>query len=189
MDQYTDSQILEGIRNSDGKVVDFIYRSYYGRVESFLLGKGGNPEHIRDVFQEAMYIIHRNVKQRNLTLSSSFSTYLFAVCKNVWMQDLRKYRYRPVEDGSLDILTDEPEEDHEMRDRLIELFRRHLGQLSEDCIKLLEMHFNNVPISEIQEAFGYSSEHYTSDKKYRCKQSLYRRIINDPEYKKILKDG
>jgi len=189
MDGYSDAQILDGILHSDSKVINFIYREYYGKVESFILGKGGNPEHIKDVFQEAMIVICKKVRGQELILSCSFSTYLIAVSKNIWMHDLRKQRYQPVEDSSLDILTEEPEQDEEMTERLRSLFRYHLSQLSEDCRKLLELHFKRVPLAEIRRIFGYSSEHYTSDRKYRCKQSLYRRIKNDPKYKKILNDG
>lgn len=189
MDPYSDAQILEGILHADRKVLDYIYRRYYDKVENFLVGKGGNPEHVKDVFQEAMIVICRKVQEKGLILTCSFSTYLFAVCKNIWMHDLRKYRYQPVEDSSLDILTEEAEQDDEMREKLKALYYYHFGKLSKDCQKLLKLHFNNVPLPEIQRIFGYSSEHYTSDRKYRCKKSLFRRIMNDPELKKILNDG
>lgn len=189
MDHFSDARIIEGILLADRKVMDFIYRQYYGKVENFLMGKGGNPEHIKDVFQEAMIVICQKVNQKEFQLSCAFSTYLFAVCKNIWMHDLRKYRYQSVEDSSFDILSEEPEPDTAMMEKLKALYRHHFSELSEDCQELLRLHFKRVPLSEIQDIFGYSSEHYTSDRKYRCKQSLYNRIKNDPEYKKILKDG
>jgi RNA polymerase sigma factor (sigma-70 family) len=189
MERYTDTQLMDGILYSDSQVINFIYKKFYGKVESFLVGKGGNPEHIKDVFQEAMFVIYKKVNDKGLILTCSFSTYLFAVCKNIWMHDLRKNRYQAVEDSSLDVLTEEAEQDEEMQDNLKALYRFHFNKLSEDCQKLLKMHFNRVPLADIQQSFGYSSEHYTSDRKYRCKQSLYKRIINDPKYKKILADG
>ncbi len=189
MEKYTDAQIMEGILHSDRRVMEYIYRRYYEKVESYFVGRGANPEHIKDVFQEAMIVICQKVKDRGLILTCAFSTYLFAVCKNIWMHDLRKYRYQLVEDSTLDVLTEESEEDGEMTERLKALYRYHFSKLSEDCQKLLRMHFNRVPLADIQKILGYSSEHYTSDRKYRCKQSLYRRIKNDPTYKNIMKDG
>lgn len=189
MERYTDSQLMDGILQSDSNVINFIYKKYYGKVESFLVGKGGNPEHIKDVFQEAMIVVCQKVRDKGLILTCSFSTYLFAVCKNIWMHDLRKNRYQPVEDSRLDILSEEPEQDEEMTERLKVLYLDHFSQLSKDCQELLRMHFNSVPIADIQRIFGYSSEHYTSDRKYRCKQSLYKRIKNDPKFKKIFADG
>jgi RNA polymerase sigma factor (sigma-70 family) len=189
MEEYTDARIIEGIKHSDRKVMDFIYCRYYEKIESFLLGKGGNPEHIKDVFQEAMIVVCQKVRDQGLILSCSFSTYLFAVCKNIWMHDLRKYRYQPVEDSKLEHFSEDPEPDEDMQEKLKALYQYHFSRLSEDCQELLRLHFNRVPLEEIQRIFGYSSEHYTSDRKYRCKKSLYRRIKNDPQYKKIMKDG
>ncbi len=189
MEHYTDEQIVDGILHSDRAVMDYLYARYYDKIENFLVGKGGNPEHIKDVFQEALIVVYRQVVEKGLILTCTFSTYLFAVCKNIWMHDLRKYRYQPVEENRLDTLSEEPEQDNEMKEKLKSLYRYHFKQLSEDCRKLLRLHFNRVPLAEIQKILGYSSEHYTSDRKYRCKQSLYRRIKNDPNYRKIMKDG
>ena len=189
MEQYTDAQIIEGILHSDRKVLDFIYGRYYGKVENFLVGRGGNPEHVKDVFQEAMLVIYQKIRDKGLVLTCTFSTYLFAVCKNIWMHDLRKNRYQPVEDSKLDVLGEDPEQDEEMQEKLKDLYRYHFSRLSKDCQEILRLHFNRVPLADIQRILGYSSEHYTSDRKYRCKQSLYRRIMKDPKYKEIMQNG
>ena len=191
MEEYPDAGIIEGIKHADRKVLEYIYTRYFGKIERFLLGKGGNPEHIKDVFQEAMIVVCQKVQDGGLILTCSFSTYLFAVCKNIWRHDLRRHRYQPVEDSKLEQLSEDPEtgSDEEMQEKLRALYLHHFSKLSEDCQELLRLHFNRVPLDEIQRIFGYSSEHYTSDRKYRCKKSLYRRILNDPKYKEILKDG
>ena len=95
MEQYTDAQIIEGILHKDSKVVDFIYKRFYGKVERFLIGRGGDPEHIKDVFQEALMVICQKVNKEGLILSCAFSTYLIAVCKNIWMHDMRKKKENP----------------------------------------------------------------------------------------------
>ena len=125
MDSYSDAEIVDGILHADRKVMDFIYRQYYGKVESFLVGKGGNPEHIKDVFQEAMFVICKKVNEKGLILTCAFSTYLFSVCKYIWMHDLRKNRYQTVEDSNVDVLTEDEGQDEEMQDNLKALFRSH----------------------------------------------------------------
>ena len=172
--------------HGDRKVLDYIYRRYYGKVERFLIGRGGDPDHIRDVFQEALIIIYEKVNGKSLELSCTFSTYLFAVCKNIWMHDMRKRKYHLVEDSVLDVATEPEDNDPALEEKIQELFKRHFKKLSKDCKELLRMHFNRVPLADIMKKFGYSSEHYTSDRKYRCKQSLYKRIRKDPEYNEII---
>ena len=186
MERYTDAQIMEGILHSDRKVLDFIYLRFYGKVERFLIGRGGDPEHIRDVFQEALMVIFQKVSDKGLVLSCTFSTYLFAVCKNIWMHDMRKKKYHLVEDALLDVALESEDTDREMEEKLTTLYEHHFQQLSQDCRELLRMHFNGASLADIMKKFGYSSEHYTSDRKYRCKQSLYNRIRKDPKYKEII---
>jgi RNA polymerase sigma factor (sigma-70 family) len=189
MEQYTDEQIIEGISQNDRKVMDYIYDRFYGKVEGFLMGRGGNPEHIKDVFQEALYVIIKKVHEEGLQLTCAFFTYLLAVCKNIWMHDMRKSKVHLVEDSRFDALPEEDAVDWDQEEKLLELFNHHFKQLSEDCQKLLRLHFGKVSLAEIQKIFGYSSEHYTSDRKYRCKQSLYNRIRRDPKFKEITDDG
>ena len=188
MDRYSDEKIIEGIFQGDSKVMGYIYQRFYGKVERFLMGRGGNPEHIKDVFQEALIVIIQKVRGDGLVLRCSFSTYLFAVCKNIWMHDMRKNKYHLVEDSVLDVVSENDEVDREMEEKLRKLFEYHFEQLSEDCRELLKMHLNRASLAEIMNKFGYSSEHYTSDRKYRCKQSLFNRILKDPKYRDII-DG
>ena len=188
MEQYTDEQIIEGISQNDPKVMEYIYDRFSGKVEGFIMGRGGNPEHIKDVFQDALSVIVDKVRNEGLTLTCSFSTYLMAVCKNIWMHDIRKYKVHLVEDSRFDVIQEEDEVDWSREEKMRDLFYHHFAQLSEDCQKLLLLHFDKVSLSEIQQIFGYSSEHYTSDRKYRCKQSLYNRIRKDPKFKEITDD-
>ena len=186
MERYTDTQIIEGILHKDSKVVDFIYQRFYGKVERFLIGRGGDPEHIKDVFQEALMVIYQKVNKKGLILSCAFSTYLIAVCKNIWMHDMRKKKYHLVEDSVLDVALESEGTDREMEEKLSALYVHHFSQLSPDCRELLRLHFKGVSLTDIMKKFGYSSEHYTSDRKYRCKQSLLNRIRKDPKYKEII---
>jgi len=188
MEQYSDEQIIEGISQNDRKVMDYIYDRFQGKVEGFIMGRGGNPEHIKDVFQEALMVIIQKVRKDDLKLTCSFSTYLLAVCKNIWMHDMRKSKVHLVEDSKLESVPEKDAVDWEQEEKFQDLFNHHFAQLSEDCQKLLHLHFKKVSLAEIQQIFGYSSEHYTSDRKYRCKQSLYNRIRKDPKFKEITDD-
>ncbi len=188
MEQYTDEQIIEGISQNDPKVMEYIYDRFSGKVEGFIMGRGGNPEHIKDVFQDALSVIVEKVRKDGLTLTCSFSTYLLAVCKNIWMHDMRKNKVHLVEDSRFDVIQEEDEVDWSQEEKMRDLYNHHFSQLSEDCQKLLRLHFDKVSLSEIQQIFGYSSEHYASDRKYRCKQSLFNRIRKDPKFKEITDD-
>ena len=185
-EQYTDEQIIEGVARKDRRVVGYIYRAYFGMVERMVVNMGGRPEETKDIFQEAMEILFLKIRKEKLVLTCSFSTYLYAICKNLKRHAIRKYREPVPGDHAERQLVSEPTEDDEIREKMMALLNRHFRNLSMDCQKLLRMHFQNTSLDDITRAMGYSSEHYTADRKYKCKKSLIKRVRNDPGYKKLM---
>jgi hypothetical protein len=47
------------------------------------------------------------------------------------------------------------------------------------------MYFNNFSVEDIRAAMNYKDLHHTADRKYRCKKSLIKRIVNDPLFKRL----
>lgn len=184
--KYTDEQIVAGIARKDSKVVRYIYRAYFGMVERMVINMGGRPEETKDIFQEAMEILFLKIRDGQLSLTSSFSTYLYAICKNLKRHAIRKYREPVPGDRADRQLVSEPSGEDETREKMKALVNRHFGNLSQDCQKLLRMHFQKTSLDDITSAMGYSSEHYTADRKYKCKKSLIKRVRNDPDYKKLM---
>jgi RNA polymerase sigma factor (sigma-70 family) len=185
MIQFSDEQIIKGIKESDKSVLDWLYRNQFVRIRRFIFQRGGDIGIAKDVFQEALLIIFTKIRNEDLHLTCSFSTYLFAVCRNLWFHELRMRRKLSAGGGSNDNMVEESEPASEILAELKKLVKHHFSQLSKDCQKVLEMHFNRKSLAEIREVMGYKDVKYASDRKYRCKQYLFDRITNDPKYKKI----
>ena len=183
--QYSDDEILEGVATGHQKILNYIYTKFFSMVERMVINKGGTTDAAWDIFQEAMEILLRKIKDGNLKLTCSFSTYLYAICKNLWYHSLRKHRETGMEKLPEQFLVSEPEHDETNKQNQQALLKRHLGQLSKDCQKLLSLHFQKISLNDIMEIMGYSSEHYTADRKYKCKKSLISRIQSDPDFKRI----
>ena len=47
------------------------------------------------------------------------------------------------------------------------------------------MYFNNFSVEDIRTAMNYKDLHHTADRKYRCKKSLVKRMVNDPLFKRL----
>jgi len=182
--QYSDDQILEGMALGHQKILNYIYIEFFSMVERMVINKGGTTDAAWDIFQEAMEILLRKIKDGNLILTCSFSTYLYAICKNLWYHSLRKYRETDIEKLPEHYLVSEPEYDEPDEGKQV-LFKRHYRQLSKDCQKLLSLHLQKISLNDIMKIMGYSSEHYTADRKYKCKKSLISRMRNDPDFKRI----
>ena len=193
MINYTDAQILKGILRHDNLILQYIYKQYYYKVNYFIKKNQGNEDDASDVFQEAIIVIYRKLKENDLIFEkSSFQGYLFSVCRFLWLKQLEKRRIeRERINDSL------PFQEDIYDDNLVELvkknekyglYQKHFKTLSTDCQKLLQLFFEKVPLREIAKIMGYKTEKYAKTRKYKCKELLIKRIKQDTEFKKILED-
>lgn len=193
MKNYSDDQILKGILRHDNLILQYIYKQFYYKVNLFIKKNSGDEEDANDIFQEAIIIIYRKLKENDLILeTSSFQGYLFSVCRFLWLKQLQKRR---VEQEKLndtlpfndEIYDDQLAELVEKNERY-SLYQKHFKTLSTDCQKLLQMFFEKVPLSEIARIMGYKGEKYAKKRKFTCKELLISRIKQDTNFKKILED-
>jgi RNA polymerase sigma factor (sigma-70 family) len=183
----SDESIITGIKLHNKEILDYIYKSYYPVIEGLVIHNSGSRDQAQDVFQEAMMVIYDKIRTGGLTLTCKFGTYLYAVCKNIWSQERKKYKLREgkLKQQVLQVQDPGPAEDPLYRQQVTELFNKHFRQLSRDCQKILTMYFNDFTVEEIREAMDYKDVHHAADRKYRCKKSLIKRMVNDPLFKRL----
>ncbi len=186
MDQLPDKKIIRDILEHKSRVIQKLYNECFPMVERMVINSGGDTDQAKDIFQDGWTIIYRKISNDELSLSCKFSTYLYAVCKKLWLQEKRKNKSRMMHIHSdPEIVEDYEPSIDQCTSRIKILFDKHFKNLSKDCQKILRLHFNSAPIEEIQKAMKYQNAHYTMDRKYRCKKSLIQRIYNDPNYKSV----
>lgn len=183
----TDNALIKGIRNHESPVLQYVYDTYYPIIEGYIIHNQGSREQARDIFQEAMIVVYNKIKEDQLVLTCKFGTYLYAICKNMWVQERKKYLHRSekIKQHPLVVNDPGPADDPLLQEHLDHLFDKHFGDLSEDCQKILSMYFNNFSVEDIRTAMNYKDLHHTADRKYRCKKSLVKRIVNDPLFKRL----
>jgi len=184
---YSEEEILKGIKLRSDAVLKYVYEECYPLIRNLVLKNSGDQEDVQDVFQDAMIILFKKVKQNELELQCSFKTYLFSICNHLWLQRIEKRRkettaFRNVahttelnEEELIDIYDDEAEK--------FRIYQKHFLSLDKDCQELLKLFLKKSSIREIADIMDYKTEKYTKVKKYRCKEELKRRVINDPNYK------
>ena len=94
MKHLTTDEILLGIRQKNDHILNMIYSEAYPTIEKYILQNRGNEQDAEDVFQEAMIIVYKRIRDNELELSCKFGTYLYAICKNIWMQERKKFIQR-----------------------------------------------------------------------------------------------
>ena len=183
----SNTDLIKGIRSHDSSVLRYVYETYYPIIEPYIIHNQGSEDQARDIFQDAMIIVYKRIKSGDLELTCKFGTYLFAICKNIWMQERKKYllRAEKLRQQAFVVNDPGPADDPLLQNHLSELFNKHFEHLSKDCQKILSMYFNNFSVEDIRAAMNYKDLHHTADRKYRCKKSLINRIVNDPLFKRL----
>ena len=160
--------IIEGIRNQDKKILRDIYLVYFPVIKRYILDNSGSEQDAKDVFQEGIIIIYRKIKEGNLNLSASFKSYIYSVCRFIWIKQLSKSKenaeqmdiYLGYEEVP-EISVDEYEKNEQYK-----LYQKHFKRLEKECQKLLQMFLDKIPLKVIADKLGINSEKYIKRKEY-----------------------
>lgn len=184
---YSEKQIREGVINRKTEVYHFIYKAYYPPIENFILHKNGSIPQAEDIFQDGLMIAYRKLQTRELHLSCKFSTFLYSICKRLWIQERRKWfiQQEKLKEKPL-IVEDSGHREHAIDQKTLRnLIYKHLDSMSPECQKIIRLSFNDCTSEEIRDAMNFKSVEHAIDRKYRCKKGLIRRILSDPLFKRL----
>ncbi|MCF8304671.1 MAG: sigma-70 family RNA polymerase sigma factor [Bacteroidales bacterium] len=193
MIHYSDEAIVEGIRLRCDYIIDYIYNEFFPVINNYVTRNSGSEEEAKDVFQDAMVIIYKKIRSDEFLLTSSFKTFLYSICKNLWLQRLNKENDNTNVDvdyleGFLEMSEEIINDTHKLEHEKYKLFQVHFLQLSADCQKVLRLFLKKTPLKEIARIMGFKTEKYAKTRKFLCKEELKKRIVNDPKYQKIIND-
>ncbi|MBA7545880.1 hypothetical protein ES705_38260 [subsurface metagenome] len=130
-------------------------------------------------------MIYRKVEEGQLSLDCSLKTYLYSVCRILWLKELETRKLIRNNDPELKNIVD-PEVNFYLENGDLEkkkLIQEHLMHLKENCRQILTLFYAGVPIDEITEILGMSSTANTRQKKNRCKKILIKSIKKDPRFR------
>jgi RNA polymerase sigma factor (sigma-70 family) len=186
MINYSNEELLKGILRNDNVILQYIYKRFYYKINLFVKKNKGNNEDANDVFQEAVIIIYRKFKANDIVLTCSFETYLFSVCKYLWLKNIT--RRIPNEELNLDDFSADSNYESDFQEvadknERYKLYQKHFQMLGSDCQKLLQLFFSKTPIKQISQIMGFASENYAKKRKHRCKEYLVTSIKQDINYK------
>jgi len=183
----TKKQYFDGISNGDRMTIQLIYDHYFAKIESYIKGNSGNQEDAKDIFQDALMTIYVKTKNSNLDdLDCSFYTYLYAVCRNLWLKKLRKKKPDFLDESSKfdGLLQEEIEQSIAKKERWA-FYREKFKLLNKPCQKILQLFFEKHNFNEISKKLGFGSANYAKKKKYLCKQKLIELMMKDQRFKEL----
>ena len=175
----TDKKLVEDILHGGSarqKAIKEIYlwQDLRGKVISFVRQNNGNEADGQDVYQEGIIVLDRNIREKKYRGDSTLSLYLFASCRFIWMNQLRKNQRLNLEADAttMDRPTEETPEFTFIAKEKRAILKQLLSQLGEKCQKILEMWQLSYSMTEIAKAMDLKNEKMARKSKYRCQQAL-----------------
>ena len=177
-----DQRIIELIRTGrDHEAFKALY-AHLPKVEHLVRQNSGRSGDAKDIFQDALIIFHRRVRTEGFTLSSSIGTFLFAVCRNLWREELRR-RNKSLTEWKLEDAPDEPADLTALLAREGEYKRAEqaLKSLGAKCLDVLtRFYVKHEPLQLIAKALGFAGEGGAKTRKYKCLEEArkrYRQLV------------
>lgn len=167
--------LLEGLATNDTNAIETIYRDNYAAIQAFIVKNNGYPDDARDIFQEAMIILFDKAKSSSFILSCQIKTYLYSVCRRLWLKKLQKQnRYNPSIETIQETVAVEDEIDlNEKRNDDFILMENALLKIGEPCKSLLEaFYMEKKSMPQIASDFGYTNADNAKTQKYKCLMRL-----------------
>lgn len=170
-----EQELIRSIKAGENHLLESFYKKNFPIISHYIKQNNGNKEDAQDVFQEAIITLIHKVKEPNFILTSTLSTYLFAISKNIWLKHLRDNKFISTEQfenelHDIESSSDESETLNHQNKMLnwLELITKHCQQI------LKAIFFYNQPIEKLMVKMGWKNKHTASNQKYKCIQQLKR---------------
>jgi RNA polymerase sigma factor (sigma-70 family) len=172
----TDSEVILGILNNSETALKKLYVAYFPMILQLIINNSGDEDDAKDIYQEAIIVLYNKVKAGDFELSSKLKTYIYSVCRRLWLKRLNQInRYGgDIKDFQEFLPVEEDDsERHADRDIQFKKMESALQLLGEPCKTIMEdFYIHNRSMQEICERFGYTNADNAKTQKYKCLQRL-----------------
>jgi RNA polymerase sigma factor (sigma-70 family) len=184
--EYSDDELLRWI--GSGKALDapvkYLYEKYFYVLSSHIEQNQGSREDAEDIFQEVVLTFIELVQKNKFRGESSVKTFLFAINRNIWLNELKKRGRQMKRNEKFTVEQPDTEpgiekfiSNREARNQVFMI----IESLGEVCKKiLLAFYYENLQISEILKRLDYQNEQVVRNKKAKCMKSLEEKFNADP---------
>lgn len=183
MNHLTDQELVELLQSGEPALQDnafrHLYRQFFKSVEHLVLQNNGDEEDAKDVFQDGLIVLFNNVKLKKFVLSSTLKTYLYSICRNIWLMKLRKVKKEtPLKEQHEHLPLSENIFETLLTNERTQMLAQLVNQLDENCRRIIELfYFNKMKMDQIKEVFGLASVAVAKNKKSNCMKKLRKMAV------------
>jgi RNA polymerase sigma factor (sigma-70 family) len=188
--ELNDQHLLKGLARNETKAVETIYRENYNMVQALIINNNGSADDAKDVFQEAMIVLYEKVRSGNFELNCQIKTYVYSVCRRLWLKKLQQLSRYNGDIGNIDetVPVEDDIGEHDKRNTEFEMMEKAIIGLGEPCKSLLEaFYLQKRNMQEIASSFGYTNADNAKTQKYKCLMRLKKIFFS--HYKNGKSDG
>ncbi len=189
----TDQEILQILRSTEAPdpAIRQLYNTQYNIAKAYITQNKGSEQDAEDIFQEVVLAFIELVKQNKFRGESSVSTFLYAITRNIWLNELKKRGRAKLrnekfekEKGTTTLDISNYVVNRELKSQLMKL----VDELGDTCKKiLLAFYFENLAMKDILKTLQYENEQVVRNKKYKCLKQLEQQIKDKPQLGSNLK--
>lgn len=174
---------LNLLKNGDTAAYKELYKSVFPSCSHLILNNNGTMRDARDLFQESLMVLVKNLRKEDFQLTCHIKTYIYSIMRNLWLKRLGKQNK-----GGLSLEIDEPsdmeyiiiQEDElaakQEKEKQLDLVAAVLKDFKEDCKKLLTaFYFQKRSLKEIAKMMDYTDQ-FIRVKKVRCMDALKKKV-------------
>lgn len=192
-ENYSSAEILNGIRNGDGTIINYVYNKYFDSIRNMVSSKNGSEELAHDVFQEALIVVYKKSLEKDFRINqSSFFTYFYAVCKislfSIYNRDSKELLIHSVELTEANEIEGDLNETRKLFETGLkeQLFHKYIKKIPKPCFDLLKLVLKGFQSDTIAKKLKMSSAAYVRKKKRICLNTLIEMIKKDPKSNELL---
>lgn len=193
MDRLDDEELVNRIKAGGPGREKALHQIYINttvksKLTSLITNNSGNTQDAEDIYQEAIIVLDRNIREGHYRLDGSLTSYLYSTGKFLWMNHLRKKRLTLKEnfmDSDLVSTSVQPDKIY-MNDEKKKFLQSLLSRLGMRCQNILELWQLSYSMDEIARKLNIGDASIARKAKYDCQQQLIKLILSDPTNKKEL---
>jgi RNA polymerase sigma factor (sigma-70 family) len=166
-----EQEILERLQKGDQEVLIELYHANYNMVRNYVVKNNGVVEDAEDLLQDALVVLWQNVRKPGFELTSKISTYMMAVCKNLWLKQLGKNSRMMGEEQ----IKPQAHSETPVGGQAMDLKKIHeaLDELGDTCKNILVMfYFDGYDMDTIAKSLQFNNADTAKAKKYQCFKKL-----------------
>lgn len=188
MSRHPNDWYIQAIQEGDDAKLQIIFDEFLPVIEHFVRANSGSLEDAKDVFMDALTVLYIKGTKNKLVLTSSFSTFLFAICKNHWLNKLRK---KKIEARVINKHPPLSNLEDELNSLMMETERKRVLQenfskLPPSCQRILDLSWHSDHnMEEIAKMLGWSYN-YACKRKSNCIEKLTAFIKGDERYNTLV---